>query len=202
MAVPGMNADKLRTFGRRFLDLLKKFRKEFEANMKGVDMSQIQSQYLPQASIDAASPDEDDENFINSDDDEDYVETGERSEFFASGSANFQPPGMSQAQLMLREQVVSASRSSSGGPNPKAASDTRVKKGYGGSRGAGAKRGSKRGGSSTRRQSGGGKRFSAGSATSQGASRSGKPAGGGRGARNGSGRSQGGGSASIIRPMA
>lgn len=191
MAIPGVSADKVESFGKRFIDLCKKYKQELEENMEGVDMSQIQhSQYI-------AADEDEDENYINSDDDDDdeadYDENGERSEYF-------QPPGMSQAQLALLGQVAGAAKvSGGGGSSSKAAAGGRVKKGYGG----GAKRGTKRGGGSggARRQSGGGKRFSVGSATSQGASRGGRSGGGGRNARGGGGRSQGGGSTSIIRPM-
>lgn len=164
--------------------------------MAGADMSQLQSQYPSQSPINVTDDDEDEENFINSDDDEDYVETGERSEYFAPDSANFQPPVMSQAQRVLMEQVAGANRTG-GGSSSKAVSGARVKKGYG----AGPKRGARKGtasGSGTRRKPSGGKRFSAGSANSQGGpSRGGRPAGGGRGARGG-GR---GTAASVIRPM-
>lgn len=193
MAITGMNIDKFHKFGWRFFDLLKKYVKEHRENMEGADMSQFQSQCL-QAPIDVAGQDEVEENYIDSEDDEDFAQTGERSEYFASGSANFQPPGMSQAQRALMEQVAGAT----GGSSSKATSGARVKKAYS----AGPRRGTKRAGgasgSSTRRKSSGGKRFSAGSAASEGgaAGRGGRSAGGGRSAR-GSGR----GSASIIRPM-
>lgn len=200
--ISGITPEKVQQFGRKFLDLAKRYKQELEMNMEGADMSQVPaSEYFSQAPIDVG---DDDENYIDSDDDEDYGdETGERSEYFASGGASFQPPGMSQAQLALLGQVAGAARTGGGSSSSKAASGGRVKKAYSGGRGAGAKRAPKKGASGARRQSGGGKRFSTGSATSQGASRSARPSGGGggRGARGGGGRSQGAGS-SFIRPMA
>lgn len=194
IAITGLKADKLQKFGLRFLELLEKFKKELRGNMEGADMSQFQSQYPSQPLIHLTDQD-DEENFINSDDDEDYVETGERSEYFASNSANFQPPVMSQAQRGLMEQVAGANQTGGGGSSSRAVSGARVKKAYG----AGPKRGARKGagsssGSGTKRRASGGKRFSAGSANSQGGSSR-----GGRGARGGGGR---GGMASTIRPMA
>lgn len=194
MAITGMNIDKFRKFGWRFFDLLKVFVKEHRENMEGVDMSQLQSQYNSQAPIDVPGQDDDEENYIDSEDDEDYAQTGERSEYFASGNANFQPPGMSQAQRALMEQVASATGSGSGGSSSKATSGARVKKAYSAGPRRGAKRAGGASGSSTRRKSSGGKRFSGGSAEGA-AGRGGRSAGSGRGARGGRG------SASIIRPM-
>lgn len=197
IAITGLNAEKFQKLGPRFLELLRKFEKEYRKNMEGVDVSQLQSQYPSQSPINVTDDDEDEENFINSDDDEDYVETGERSEYFASDSANFQPPVMSQAQRALMEQVAGANRTGGGGSSSKAASGARVKKGYG----TGPKRGARKGvasGSGTRNKPSGGKRFSAGSANSQGGPSRGGRSAGGRGARGG-GR---GATASVIRPMA
>lgn len=196
MAITGMNIDKFRKFGWRFFDLLKKYTEEHRKNMEGADMSQFKSQYHPQAPTGVARADEDEENYIDSDDDGDYAQTGERSEFFASGSANFQPPGMSQAQRALMEQVAGATGAGGGGSGSKP-SGARVKKAYSAGPRRGAKKPGGASGSGARRKSSGGKRFSPGSATSEGAAgRGGRSAGGGRSAR-GNGR----GSASIIRPM-